>query len=650
MYLYRSLMKCSILFVAICCLLQTREALATTMLPQSTSTEAGWISLHQFGVPEPLRLYGQIGERTLYLPIPNGMQPQALKFSLRISADVNSGFLELYNAERVLHVVDLENSPDEIEVNLADAKVEAGYLVLRLVSRLRSQDDICETAYVGAWLDIEKATLRLDGKPTMPTTVGEFFPPLLTHLLIEVPPPITPAQAEAALRLSAALTQRYSNQSYELHIVSHHDEIPSEIWDQPLARRIVIRNHPQSAVILRNEGNLPTLILQGEGQALLNQSDWLSSGFSPLGIYRELKVLEWKDPTEASGNTVTLAELGYPLQQVIGIGRMDISIAFSQADLGSSLRNVRVRLAGRHSAIETLASANLSVLFNGALIHSQLLSKNPQFDLYLPLPNSLLQRENTLVVRFDYTPRQGECHIGISPFTAQLWENSYLQFDKGQVLPMGFLRFPQSLIPEFRVTIDPLTPYNLRRAIELVSALQKISKKPLRAKWIDGQNASATSQAWLIIQSDPSEVAALKPPLELSPFRVVDINGRELLRFDGELPFAVLQAFEFNKAQVLLLSANLEESLMDQLLLTLKQSPNGWYDLSGDVYLIGEGMTQGIGMNVRSGSVRIEPLQPSTGVWLQQFRPYLFGAALLFLLALLVWLYPKLVRKQPSSI
>jgi membrane protein implicated in regulation of membrane protease activity len=88
---------------------------------------------------------------------------------------------------------------------------------------------------------------------------------------------------------------------------------------------------------------------------------------------------------------------------------------------------------------------------------------------------------------------------------------------------------------------------------------------------------------------------------------------------------------------------------MDQLLLNLKQNPNGWYDLSGDVYLLGEGMTQGVGMDVRGGAVRVVPLQPSLAVWLARLRPYLFGVAFVALLALLIWLYPKLVRKQPTS-
>ncbi|MCS6908911.1 MAG: cellulose biosynthesis cyclic di-GMP-binding regulatory protein BcsB [Anaerolineales bacterium] len=612
--------------------------------------EVLWLPLQQFGYPATIRISGQIGERYLYLPIPAGMQPEELKFTLRHSADVESGFLELYNRERVLHTIALGSAPQRVELSLSDAQVEGNLLVLRLVSRLRSQDNICETAYVGAWLDLEEAEIQLSGIPSTPQTVGEFFPPLLSDLVIEVPVNPSPAQAEAALRLIAALTLKYANRPFQFHLVSERDEIPVEVRESPLARRVVLRTHPQGAIRLQSDSGLPTLILQGEGDAFTAQGAWLTSELTPLGVHRQIQVLEWKDPIEANRHTVTLAELGYPLQQVSGVGRIDIAFAFSQADLGGPVRNLRARLVGTHTPVEALASATLTVLFNGAQVYSRLLSTDTQFDLYLDFPNPLLRRENTLTLRFDYTPRQGECRIGISPFTAQLWENSYLQFDSGDVLPAGFLRFPQGLLPEFEVTIAPLTPQNLRRAAELIIALQKASKKPLRLKWSDWQTALSSPQIWFVIQSDPALVTALKPPLELVPFRIVDFSGRELLRFEGQIPFAALQAFEHNRRQVLLLSASGDAALMDRLLLSLKQSPNSWYDLAGDVYLIGEGMAQGVGMNVRGGAVRVEPLQPSTAVWFYRLRPYLLGLSLLGMLALLVWLYPRVVRKQPSGL
>lgn len=638
------------LLVILCSLSLPIRGQAAVVLPQSNADALQWISLNQFGYPTPIRLSGQFGERYLYLPIPAGMQPQVFKFTLRYSADVESGFLEIYDRDRVLHALPLQSSPQAVEISLENAQVQGGYLVLRLVSRLRSQDDLCETAYVGAWLDIEEAEIQLVGIPSPPQAVSEFFPPLLTDLVIEVPEPLTPEQAEAALRLVTALTVKYANQPFNLYLVRRANESPSDLLDNPLARRIVVRTHPEAKIFLQSDQNLPTLVVQGEGSALSTHSAWLSSGFNPLGIQRQVQVLEWKDPREIDRGTVTLADLGYSLQQVSGVGRIDITFTFSQADLGGSVRNLRARLVGTNTPIEALATATLSVLFNGAQVYSQLLSTNTQFDLYLTLPNTLLRRENTLTLRFDYTPRQGECRIGISPFTAQLWESSYLQFDRGDVLPVGFIRLPQSLLPEMEVTIAPLTVENLRRAAALIHLLQKASKKPLQLRWSEWQTALSSSNSWLVVQSDPAQVKALKPPLELAPFRVVDSSGQELLRFGGETPFAALQSFEQNKRQILLLSASGDEVLVDQLLQSLKQNPNGWYDVAGDVYLIGADMAQGIGMNVGGGSVRVEPMQPSMTVWLYRLRPYLLGVALIGLLALLVWLYPKLVRKQPSSL
>ena len=643
------ILRITFFFLVLCLSVLPIKGQAAVALPQSSPQEGLWLPLSQFGYPGPLRLSGQFGERYLYLPIPPGMQTETFRFTLRNSVDVQSGFLEIYNRERVLQAFALESSPQTVEMSLSDVQVENGYLVLHLISRLRSQDDLCETAYVGAWLDIEDAHLKLSGQPAQPKTVAEFFPPLLTHLIIEVPPPLSPDQAEAVLRLVAALQAKYAGQPFNLLLVGDSQQIPAELGEQPLARRVIVRQQPQAGIALQSDQTLPTLILQGEGPALSTHSAWLSSSLQAFGIGRQMQVLAWEELDEASSQVVTLAELGYPLQQVSGVGRMDISISFSQADLGGSLHNLHARLVGTFTPIEALASATLTVLFNGAQVRSQLLSNTTQYDLYLSLPNALLRRENTLTLRFDYTPRQGECRIGVSPFTAQLWENSYLQFEAGETLPIGFSRFPQRLLPKAEVTIEPLTIENLRRATNLVIALQKLSKKPLHLSWVDWQAGQTSNKSWLILQGNATQVATLRPPLEMTPFRLVDVSGRELLRLESESPFAVLQAFEHNQRQVLWLTAHERAELMDQLLLNLQRNPNGWYDLAGDVYLLGEGMSRPIGMDVRGGAVRVEPLQASPGVWLTRLRPYLFGAALLLLLAGLVWLYPRLVRKQPSA-
>ncbi len=642
-------LKIALLFLVLCLAGLPGRGEAAVSVPQSSPQEGLWLSLSQFGYPGPIRLSGQFGERYLYLPIPTGMQAEALKFTVRVSADVQSGFLEIYNRERVLQTFPLESSSQSVEFSLNDAQIESGYLVLRLISRLRSQDDLCETAYVGAWLDIEDAFLKLGGQPAQPKTVAEFFPPLLTHLVIEAPPPLKPEQAEAVLRLVAALQAKYAAQPFTILLVSDFQELPTEIRQQPLARRVIVRQNPQAGIAVQSDQTPPTLILQGEGQALSTHSAWVSSSFQAFGVGNPVQVRAWNEPGKANSKIVTLSDLGYPLQQVSGVGRLDISFTFSQADLGGSLHNLYARLVGTHTPIEALASATLTVLFNGAQVRSQLLANTTQYDLYLSLPNSLLRRENTLTLRFDYTPRQGECRIGVSPFTAQLWENSYLQFETGETLPVGFYRFPQRLLPEAEVTIEPLTLDNLRRATELVSALQKLSKRPLQMTWIDWQAGQTSKKSWLLLQGEADQVAKLKPPVELTPFRLVDVSGRELLRLEGENPFAVLQAFEHNQRQVLLLTALEQAELMDQLLSHLEQNPNGWYDLAGDVYLFGEGMSRPVGLDVRGGAVRVEPLQPSPSVWLSRLRPYLFGAILLILLAGLVWLYPRLVRKQPST-
>jgi len=116
-------------FLLLCLLGLPLNGQAAVALPQSSAQEGLWLPLSQFGYPGPLRLSGQFGERYLYLPIPPGMQTETMRFTLRTSADVQSGFLEIYNRERVLQAFPLESSQQTVEFSLNDAQVENGYLV-----------------------------------------------------------------------------------------------------------------------------------------------------------------------------------------------------------------------------------------------------------------------------------------------------------------------------------------------------------------------------------------------------------------------------------------------------------------------------------------------------------------------------------------
>ncbi|MDI6814162.1 MAG: hypothetical protein QMD10_11590, partial [Desulfitobacteriaceae bacterium] len=62
MHSHRALMKCFILFILLCSIMPIGRASAAKPLPQTTVPDAGWISLLQFGVPDPIRLSGQFGE------------------------------------------------------------------------------------------------------------------------------------------------------------------------------------------------------------------------------------------------------------------------------------------------------------------------------------------------------------------------------------------------------------------------------------------------------------------------------------------------------------------------------------------------------------------------------------------------------------
>ena len=74
-----------------------------------------------------------------------------------------------------------------------------------------------------------------------PTTVANFFPPILQRLIIYVPPTPTPSEQSAALDLAAAIAERYRPQAVQLSVVSLPESDPLPVSPRsPNLRRAVV--------------------------------------------------------------------------------------------------------------------------------------------------------------------------------------------------------------------------------------------------------------------------------------------------------------------------------------------------------------------------------------------------------------------------
>ncbi|MGB9672638.1 MAG: hypothetical protein ACPL3P_00715, partial [Anaerolineales bacterium] len=154
----------------------------------------------------------------------------------------------------------------------------------------------------------------------------------------------------------------------------------------------------------------------------------------------------------------------------------------------------------------------------------------------------------------------------------------------------------------------------------------------------------------ILISEDGQGLDDLHPPLLPMPLRVVDLNGKELLRIEENVPIAALEAFQQNRRDVILLTGQNQPLMLDRAIECVQDLPDGWYSLLGDVLFLSQNNGCGVNLALRKSGLYVQPLRPTLSVWWVRIRPYAFGILLLLLLLFVVWAYPKVVRKQPPGL
>jgi hypothetical protein len=621
-------------------------AFAQSDLETIQQTEDGqWlIPLEAMGYDQ-LRLNGQLAQREIFLPVAPGMKTIALTANVVHSLDIQSGYLEVYNNDSLLTQFDLENLPETLTIPLENAAVRDNQLPLRFVARLRSADDICSTSYTGAWLDLTAPALVLEGENSAPTTVADFMPPLLTRLTIVVSSEPTAAEAEAALQLSAAATQRYAGQKPAITVTAS-DELTLN-QASPFERVIVIRESADSADIALQQGDTPYLLLSGTADDLRRQADFLAVN-DTVGIAPEVSVVNITRPEQLDGEQISFEALQLNNLQVTGQGSLEVPLNFSQIDLGGSVQSADVRLTGSYTPVGGGNQGTLSILLNNTLLKAIALNNSGQFDLYVTLPASELRRDNTLIARFDYTPEEGQCRFGANSFTGQVNSASFFRVTRGSGSLTGFARFPQNSANGLTVALEPLNRDTLISAANLVMSLQKTSRvllQPQIKPWADALQDANTA---LLLTNDAEQVNSLNPVMALEPLRVTDRDGDTLLEVNLDAGFAALQAFNQNGRDVLVAASRDDAPSLTNLTTLLLNDPQGWYALQGDVYLQAGDSAPAM-LALQRSELQTQPITAPAESWFMQYRIVIFAALVALVIAFVVVVYPRVVRRTPNA-
>jgi hypothetical protein len=281
------------------------------------------------------------------------------------------------------------------------------------------------------------------------------------------------------------------------------------------------------------------------------------------------------------------------------------------------------------------------VLFNGTIIWSRPI-EGTTIDATVSLPERLVARDNHLEVRFTLRLGEGECRLGAPLFTATIDGGSALVVGGRNPLPPSFDRFPSTLLPTFSVLLEPRDRYRVELAATTIHAMQETTTRPLAPFVV--RDAAEVRGALLAIGTT-GLAEALDAPLASDGFRLRDGDGRVWDEYRPTESYGAMQAFERDGHDVLLLHHTGADGQPLADLLREALEPYGWFGVHGDLALRGpSGPTTTL--SAANTGWRLEPLTPGGQSVLARWRSVIFFGAAILLLGLLIWLYPRVVRRE----
>ena len=137
--------------------------------------------------------------------------------------------------------------------------------------------------------------------------------------------------------------------------------------------------------------------------------------------------------------------------------------------------------------------------------------------------------------------------------------------------------------------------------------------------------------------------------MSLKEQRIIDNNDQQILQLELDTPLAVIQAFEKEGRDILLLLEQAENELLANLTSTLVEDELGLYDVQGDVLLQSQVSSSMVDLQLRSDTLRIEPLAPTASIWVSQYQALFYVILLVAVLLVMAWVYPRVIRSAPTK-
>lgn len=606
--------------------------------------DAPTLRLSTLGGDADLAMYGIQGVQTLTFPVPQGLTPAVLNAVVEMPANVRAGNISVTQGNRTVSRVELpltDRAP--IIIPLTGVEVDGNAVTVLLRSQLTPPPDYC-LFDTNSPLRLAEATISFTGRELPPMDVADFLPPVLQRLTLFVPEKPTRAESDAAVRMTSAVVARYGDQALDVELVAlAGDAATPPAPSQPLERQIVIKERQGSGVQLVGDTGVPSLLITGTGNELVNQSRLMSSDLSRLALASKAVAGPLKSSPQLPGNETTIRALGQPGVNATAL-EPQVSIGLDQTRLGRPVRDVRVHLKGSYTPLPASVGGQLVASVGGSQVDHWPTDSNGSIDRWVNVPNDQLTRYTNLDVAIDLSGNTGRCGefqpVKITIDGATTVESSAAN----PPVPAGFQSLPQALMPRLQVGIEVGSSADTSRAVTIVEGLQRLSSLPIDTEVTPLADAVGASGPALLISPNGWNDQRIKLPVTAGnggQLNVEPIGGGDpsALTLDPGVKFGSLQTVVVDDRTVLVATSNGSAAQLDSLLAWLDSDSRRWSRLSGAA-VIAAPDRQPVTFAAPQAPDRDAAVPRSHSTW------WLVGVAAAAATALLGWL--ALRRRRPT--
>lgn len=617
------------------------ESMPTVVFrPAADSTAQSLVlSLGQIGYRAGITLLGALDEATIAIPVNAGLHPSAIALTILPTPGMPAATLVLRQRDRILALRPLTDTTRLLTIPLADAVVEQGKATITVGVTIPGRNACEAQVYYRTVLEPLSA-ITFAGTPRATAGINEFFAPWLQRVTFYVADQPSLDAAQAALDASAFTARRYRGMATEYTVAALPADSVPLVEPGPFERALVWNPLGATMLVGADSGQGTVLAIGARRDA---RQLFTVDGGSDLVAARGFRAgaIELDRTEDDRGDVRTLADLGFADRTIEGNTLVVADYPFALADFGQIASPTAFRLVARHSIIPVVGNGSVRVHLNGALIWSKTLDRT-DIDEVIEIPAHLLRRDNSLQVRFQVVLGEGACILGSQVFTATVDASSAFVIDDSNRLPPGFSRFPSAFVPNFSVLLEPRDRYRVELAAMLIGAMQQTTRTPL-VPALARDRAGATGP--LLAVGTSSLADALDAPVHADGFKLRDRKGLVWDEFAPGAPYAAMQGWQRDGDDVLLLHHTQANGQPLADLLRESLAPYGWFGVRGDLVIRGEHGTARA-LTITNAGWRLEAQPASAATFFARYRKVIFGGAAVLLVILLLWIYPRVVRRE----